>query len=152
MIELADRVGRQHLPVSDGVSDINEFLEEDAVHHDLAKQIVRTIYRANRCGFLDAKVDATATFDALGKIQGEVLRDEAADFDQVALLQNLGHAAAQILPVPAVKSAPGEGHDPDADPDKIRRNDQDSDHDSNHGSGNNVRTLVRQTAVNSRRS
>jgi len=95
---------------------------------------VRDIYRANRCGFLDAEVKATPTFDALGKIQGEVLRDEAADFDQVALLQNLADAAAQLLPLPAPVDTP-EDDDPDA-----------TSHDSADTTGSNVRRLVRQSA------
>jgi len=135
MTALADRVGRQHLPVRDDVSDINEFqfLDEDAVLHDLAKRIVRDIYRANRCGFLDAEVKSTPTFDALGKIQGEVLRDEAADFDQVALLQNLADAAAKLLPpVPVVSP---EDDDPDT-----------TSQDTDDATGNNVRRLVRQSA------
>jgi len=142
-IELADRVGRQHLPVCDDVNEISDFLGQDAVHHDLARTVVRNVYKANRCGFLDAAVDARTTLDALGAVQGDVLRNESADLDQVALMQTLGREVAALLPLDKT-AADG----PDGDPGDDSGGDSGNSPNNDTDTRDKIHPLVRSLRVN----
>jgi len=151
-IELADRVGRQHLPVCDDVNEISDFLGQDAVHHDLARTVVRTVYKANRCGYLDAAVDARTTLDAVGAVQGDVLRNESADLDQVALMQNLGREVAALLPMDDL--APDADQDPDDSPGNGPRDERSTEKSGERPSGDadKIRPLVRTARLDQQRT
>lgn len=94
---LADRVGHHHIPMRDDADDISELLGADGIHHELVHGIVRSIYRANRCGYLDAQVDTFATFSALGEIRGDILRSPKTDIDQVNFINRLDTAVASVF-------------------------------------------------------
>lgn len=96
-LALADRVGRHHLPLRDDASDINELLLPDAVHYELSKDMLRMIYRRNRCGHLDARVQPGPTFAALGEIRWRLTRCRTTDIDQVNLLEEVGWALREIF-------------------------------------------------------
>jgi len=104
MLELADRIGRHHLPVRESAHEIGEFLGDDAIHHDLVKNVVRSVYKANRCGHLNAPVFAYQTFDAIGAVRGSLLRSTATDVDAIRLLDQLDDQVGRLL-VPATDSA-----------------------------------------------
>lgn len=97
VIRLADRVGHHHIPVNNEAQEIADFVGADAVHCELVPKLIRAIYKANKCGYLGAPVSAEATFDALGKIHGELLRSRHTDLDQLRLLQQLGEHTAQYF-------------------------------------------------------
>ncbi|MDH3637710.1 MAG: hypothetical protein OES09_04525 [Gammaproteobacteria bacterium] len=97
LVELAHRVGDHHIPVNTGANDIHEFVGVDAVHHELVNQIVRQIYKANRCGHLDAEVSHKPTFAVLGRIRGQLSQCRQSDIDQVNLLDALGWAVREIF-------------------------------------------------------
>ena len=97
MTELANRVGDHHIPVNPGAPDIHAFLGADAVHHELVAQIVRQIYKANRCGHLDAAVSSRPTFAVLGRIRGRLSQCGQSDIDQVNLLDTLGWAVREMF-------------------------------------------------------
>ncbi len=97
MVELAHRIGDHHLPVYAGAADIHAFLGADAVHHELIAQVVRQVYKANRCGHLDAAVTSRPTFAVLGRIRGRLSQCVQSDIDQVNLLDMLGWATREIF-------------------------------------------------------
>ncbi len=97
LVEFAHRVGDHHIPVHPGAKDIHEFVGADAVHHELVTSVVRRIYKANRCGHLDAEVSAKPTFATLGQIRAQLSRCRESDIDQVNLLDALGWAAREIF-------------------------------------------------------
>lgn len=106
MTRLADIVGRHQLPINPDAADINDILDGDAVHYDLARQVVRSIYRSGRCGHLDAEVRAETVFNSLGDIRGRLVADSDTDVDQINLLEELGWASRVLFAAPA-------SHDPD---------------------------------------
>lgn len=97
MVEIAHRVGDHHIPVYSGAADIHSFVGTDAVHHDLVVQIIRQIYKANRCGHLDAAVASRPTFAVLGRIRGHLSQCGQSDIDQVNLLDTLGWVVREIF-------------------------------------------------------
>jgi len=97
MLELADRIGRQHFAVQDDAYEISDILRPDAVHTQLMTRIVRDVYRANRCGHLDAPISSTETFAALGKIRGDMTRLSGTDIDQLNLLEDIGSQLSDIF-------------------------------------------------------
>ena len=93
----AERVGRHHIPLCDGMEDINNLLGPDAVHHELVHQVVRQVYRANRCGHLGAGISLEQTFTALGQVREALLNSVGADVDQIDLLERLGWFTRQFF-------------------------------------------------------
>ena len=116
VVHLADRVGRQHIPVNERADDIHGLLGADAVHHELIKRIVRNVYKKNRCGHLDSIVDADSTFITLGQIRGELTASKFSDIDQINLVDSIGEAARRWFRVFDRNDDPrsGVGSDPDA--------------------------------------
>jgi|GEM_PF-4834837 len=97
MLELAECIGRHHLPLVEDAHEIGDFLGEDAIHHELVKNVVRSVYKANRCGYLNAEVSANRTFDAIGAVRGELLRTSTADLDAIQLLEQLDFHVGRLL-------------------------------------------------------
>ena len=79
LIRLADQLGRQHIPVRDDAHDIHHFLGQDGVHHDLVKLAVRKIYKANRCGHLDAPAQWRASIKPLIALRNSLIQSDDAD-------------------------------------------------------------------------
>jgi len=94
---LADKVGHQHLPLRADANDLEEFLKSDAVHHDLVTKVVKAIYKANRCGYLDAPISKDITFSTLGKLQREIAQSRTTDIDQFNLINEFGNALSKNL-------------------------------------------------------
>ena len=110
----ADRLGRHQVPLVDDTDNINDFLGPDAVHHELIQKVVRSVYRANNCGHLDACILLEETFTALGQVRVALIDSAQADVDQINLLDNIGWQTRQYFglepetgsPVPALESQP----------------------------------------------
>lgn len=117
MTRLADLVGRHQLPIKPDAADINEILEGDPVHYELARDVVRSIYRSNRCGHLDAKVRAEIVFNSLGDIRGRLLADRETDVDQINLIEELGWASRLVFAA-APRTDPNGHSDPQTDDDQ----------------------------------
>ena len=94
---LADAIGRHHIPVRSRATDIHEFIGPDSIHHELVNNLVRAIYKANRCGHLDAPVHAAETFNALGSIRARLSRSGRADVDQINLIDDIGWTVRELL-------------------------------------------------------
>lgn len=94
---LADRIGHHHIPVRPDAHEIREFLAPDAVHHDLVKEVVRRIYKANRCGHLHARVGAAATLETLSRIRLALIHSPRTDIDQYRFVEELCARAAEFF-------------------------------------------------------
>jgi hypothetical protein len=94
---LADKIGRHYVPVRENAHEIREFLQPDGVHHDLIKDVVRKIYRANHCGFLDAEISEPQTLDSLGHIRAALLDSPRTDIDQFRFMEELCTYAAMFF-------------------------------------------------------
>ena len=117
MTRLADLVGRHQLPIKTDAADINDILDGDPIHCELARDVVRSIYRSARCGHLDAKVGAEAVFNSLGDIRGRLVADRETDIDQINLLEELGWASRLVFSATATDAeARDSGRDTSDDP------------------------------------
>jgi len=94
---LAEQIGHHQIPVRETAVDIHGFLGPEGVHHDLIKRTVRSLYRANRCGHLDARVQPGPCMDVLYALRQELLLGGIADVDQVRLAEELCDRAAEGL-------------------------------------------------------
>ena len=99
MRHLADCLGHHQFPIDDEVSDIADILSDVAIHHELTRQIIRELYKANHCGFLDAPIRLQPTLKTLGRIQGEVLRSRHSDVDIVRYFSELVNSVSEVLSV-----------------------------------------------------
>ncbi|MDJ0956313.1 MAG: hypothetical protein QNI91_05640 [Arenicellales bacterium] len=102
----ADRLGRHQVPLIDNTDNINDFLGPDAVHHDLIQNVVRSVYRANNCGHLDACILLEETFTALGQVRVALIDSAQADVDQINLLDNIGWQTRQYFGLEPETSSP----------------------------------------------
>ena len=93
----AENVGHHQLPVHADAKELADFLGSDAVHHDLVSKAVKSIYKANHCGYLDAPISKTVTFSVLGKLQGNIAQSQTADIDQFNLISDLGRVLSKNL-------------------------------------------------------
>lgn len=118
---LAEAIGRHYIPVRSRATDIHEFIGPDSIHHELVKNLVRAIYKANRCGHLDAPVHAAETFNALGNLRARLSQSGRADVDQINLIDDIGWTVRELLARGAGNaSARNAGHnEPNAEPAQI---------------------------------
>ncbi|MFC1664438.1 hypothetical protein ACFL17_02260 [Pseudomonadota bacterium] len=94
---LAEQVGHHQLPVHANANELSEFLGSDAVHHDLVSKVVKSIYKANHCGYLDAPISKSITFAVLGKLQRQIAQSQTADIDQFNLISDFGRVLSKYL-------------------------------------------------------
>jgi len=118
MARLADLVGHHQLPVNRDAGDINDFLDGAPVHHELMRDVVRSIYRGGRCSHLDAEVRAETVFNCLGRIRGRLLAEADTDIDQVNILEELGWASRLLFAAPAPRQADSRPERESGDQDK----------------------------------
>ncbi len=118
---LADAIGRHHIPVRTRATDIHEFIGPDSIHHELVNGLVRAIYKANRCGHLDAPVRAAETFNALGNLRARLSQSGHADVDQINLIDDIGWTVREQLDRGAGNASdPNAGHiEPSVEPAQI---------------------------------
>lgn len=102
---LAEKVGHHHLPVRADANELREFLGSDAVHHELVTKVVRSIYKANHCGYLDAPISKSITFSTLGKLQREIAQSQTADIDQFNLINEFGNVISKNFTEPQPPTA-----------------------------------------------
>ena len=106
---LAERIGMHQIPVVDGASEIREFLTPDAVHHELITTLVRDIYKTNRCGHLDARINADVTRTTIGAMRASILTEKGTDVCRYRLVNQVCDSANEIL---AEFSSPVTGNAP----------------------------------------
>jgi hypothetical protein len=63
----------------------------------LVHDLVRAVYKANRCGHLDAPVYAAETFNALGNLRARLSQSGRADVDQINLIDDIGWTVRELL-------------------------------------------------------
>ena len=97
MSHLADCLGQHQFPVDDKVAEIGQILSDVAIHHELTLRIIRTIYKANHCGHLDAPIALNPTLKILGEIQGDLMRSRHTDIDIVRYFSDLVDSVSAAL-------------------------------------------------------
>ena len=97
VIALSESIGRHQIPVVFDATHPKRIINSDAVHYDLVKKIFLSIYRANRCYHLNAGIEFHQTFDALGKIQAELMHSITTDVDQIELLHTIGRHTGKFF-------------------------------------------------------
>ncbi len=100
---LADRIGRHQIPVDNNASEIRYFLGHDGVHHDFITDLVRTIYRRNSCGHLDADIDPHLTMKTIAGARENLVKAHDTDICHFRFVDALCHEARELL-LQAIKS------------------------------------------------
>ncbi len=114
---LEDRIGNHQIPMRHNCHEIRDFIDADGVHPMLIKNVVRRIYKANRCGYLDAAVTSRATLDALACIRAEMLASPHTDLDEYHLIEAIYthsrlHFSSRNARATAERSTPRRGTGP----------------------------------------
>ena len=94
---LADRIGQHQIPVDSNANEIRYFLRHDAVHHDFITTLVRTIYRKNQCGHLDAVIDPHLTMKTIAGARDGLVKARDTDICQFRFVDALCHEARVLL-------------------------------------------------------
>ncbi len=87
--QLEDRIGYHQIPMNPAATGTRDLFESCPVHHELVKELMQAIYKANGCRQLTDPVRRLETFSALEPIRLQLLRSAKADVDQVELIDNL---------------------------------------------------------------
>lgn len=87
--QLQDRIGYHQIPINPAATGTRDLFESCPVHHELIKDLLQAIYKANACRKLTDEVRRYETFSALEPIRLQVLRSGKADVDQVELIEEL---------------------------------------------------------------
>jgi len=106
LLQLADAVGRHQLPLDEQAHEIRDFLRPDAVHHEIVKRLVLEIYRANRCGHLNAAVAYEDTITPLIALRRELRHSLHSDVDQVRLVDVLCEETERLFGVEPPSATP----------------------------------------------
>ena len=95
--QLAENIGLHQIPVVDGATEFRNFLSADGVHHELITSVVRTVYKKNGCGHLDAKIDPETTRHVIGETRAALLTGEDMDICRYRLVNQLCEQTDEIL-------------------------------------------------------
>ncbi len=94
---LADRIGQHQIPAHPDAHEIRYFLGADGVHHELISRTIRQLYKANHCGYLDARISGPITLSTLAAIRTELSRCTKTDIDQYKLIDSLCATTSEFL-------------------------------------------------------
>ncbi|MHB8253255.1 MAG: hypothetical protein ACYDEV_06040 [Acidiferrobacter sp.] len=94
---LEERLGRLHLPLKPGATNIHELFEGCGLHHELTLTLVRAIYTGNRCHHLKDQVAAEPSLRAIAPIHAAVLHADHTDIDTFRFLQAFVAAVQSVF-------------------------------------------------------
>jgi hypothetical protein len=86
---LAEILGYHQIPLNPAARDIHTLLDGSPLHDDMTRQLLRAIYKKNRCNHLDSRIAREATEAVLVEIRQGALRAESTDVDKHGFLEDL---------------------------------------------------------------
>lgn len=94
LMALEDRLGTCHVLVNRHAKEPAGILLPTGVHDTLIRELVRAVYKSNRCYHVRAKVQETETLRALAPVRARLIEDPATDWATVQFLDRF-HAAVR---------------------------------------------------------
>lgn len=94
LLALEDRLGTCHVLVNRHAKEPAGILLPTGVHDTLIRELVRAVYKSNRCYHVRAKVQEAETLRALAPVRARLIEDPATDWATVQFLDRF-HAAVR---------------------------------------------------------
>lgn len=97
LLYLENRLGYHQIPLNPAARDAKDIFESCPLHDDLTKQLVRSIYKRNRCQRLTDPVDRTTTESVLKEIRVAVVQEAGTDIDRYDFINDFCRAAHEFF-------------------------------------------------------
>jgi hypothetical protein len=104
-IWLENRLGTCHLLVNRDAKEPADLLLATGLHDRLLRELLRAVYKANRCYHIRARLSAESTLTALQPLREKVLEEPATDLHTVRLLDAVDRAVRAAFAVPLAQPA-----------------------------------------------
>lgn len=99
-IWLEHRLGTCHLLVNRDAKEPADLLLATGLHDRLLRELLKAVYKANRCYHIRARLSAVNTLSALQPLREKVLDEPATDLHTVRLLDAIDQAVRAAFAVP----------------------------------------------------
>jgi hypothetical protein len=99
-IWLEHRLGTCHLLVNRDAKEPADLLLATGLHDRLLRELLKAVYKANRCYHIRARLSAANTLSALQPLREKVLDEPATDLHTVRLLDAIDRAVRAAFAVP----------------------------------------------------
>ena len=92
---LTDKLGHDHFPydLTQGTT-INDIVHGNIIHHDLVKELIIMLYKANQCASFGCTVYADKVFDVLGKTEAKLR--QRGDADSLRFINDIGWLCREL--------------------------------------------------------
>lgn len=107
-IRLEHRLGTCHLLVNRDAKEPADLLMSTGLHDRLLKELLRAVYKANRCYHIRARLSAANTLAALQPLREKVLEEPATDLHTVRLLDAVDRAVRAAFALPSTRQVSAE--------------------------------------------
>lgn len=97
LLHLENRLGYHQIPLNPAAGDVKDIFESCPLHDDLTKQLVRTIYKRNRCQKLTDPVDRKTIESVLKEIRMAVVQEAGTDIDRYDFINDFCIAAHEFF-------------------------------------------------------
>ena len=88
MQHLERKLGHHQFPLNPDASGIKDLFVSCALHHELALDLTREIYRRNKCQKLRAEVTGPNTIEAIAPIRLRILKSPSTDIDTFNFIED----------------------------------------------------------------
>ena len=102
-IWLENHLGTCHLLVNRDAKEPADLLLATGLHDRLLKELLRAVYKANRCYHIRARLSAETTLAALQPLREKVLEQAATDLHTVRLLDAVDLAVRAAFAMPSMQ-------------------------------------------------
>lgn len=104
-IRLENHLGTCHLLVNRDAKEPADLLLATGLHDRLLKELLRAVYKANRCYHIRAPLLAENTLAALQPLREKVLEEPATDLHTVRLMDAIDRAVRAAFALPLAPPA-----------------------------------------------
>ncbi len=104
-IWLENHLGTCHVLVNRDAKEPADLLMATGLHDRLLKELLRAVYKANRCYHIRAPLSAGNTLAALQPLREKVLEEPATDLHTVRLLDAVDRAVRAAFALPSAPRA-----------------------------------------------
>ncbi len=97
LFHLENRLGYHQVPVNPAAESPKDIFEGCALHDELTKQLVRAIYKRNKCRRLDDTIDREKTELVLKEIRSAVIQESGTDIDRYHFINDFCRASDEFF-------------------------------------------------------
>lgn len=97
---LSEQIGECRLPVQQNAKNLSDFLLMQEGNPGFMKQLIKQVYKRNKCSNLNSTLNIEITFDVLGEKSAELKQTRKDDLTDIELLEEIGWHLQQRYPFP----------------------------------------------------